>query len=182
METNRKNIETLMSYNLKDYFRYYEKTIFGDNLDEKTDDTNTEPIEYILPNWFLRIIGHRGYFKFWSDEKINAELQNNQIALKRILIHELRHRFQATHSNCLISKKFVEKYRFYFQNDMLSLVYNKSEKHEDLWKQSCEFDANLIEWVYIQHQKKPKMSDDIIVSLITSNEKEILRVISRLTK
>lgn len=134
---------------------------------------------FVSKRWFFRIIGLCDLYLVYEKSKKIQIASNYEITAICIASHEVRHRFQKYNKESIISPNFIYQSK-YLKKDLIDYVYNGNIhylKKLKIFKK--EFDASLIESIISSNYKNPRLTIEIIVELVTCNERNIGSIISK---
>jgi hypothetical protein len=173
-----------MANDIAKAIRYLDSQIFNEHLlvsvSYSQDFEEMGLASFLSKGWFFKLLGVKDEYMVFTKSHQAEELRKRPFGIVGTALHEVRKRYQAQNKNCLISVDFARSHRLHFNTEIIDSSILNSEKHPDDKTKKREFDAFLVERIYNQNFKSPKMNRDIIIKLIVCDEKTILEIISSL--
>lgn len=131
--------------------------------------------------WLFRKLGLADVYVIFAKNQNQINAINGGLGLERLVvcvaIHEVRHRFQFYHPQCLISADFIRGDKT-FIDKIYKPIYERYGYNEKVFER--ELDAALIESIVFSYYQFPKFTVNIVEELITCNEHNVLEIISKI--
>lgn len=135
-----------------------------------------------MKKWFFKLLGFKDEYSVYAKSKHMEHSLNVEFSAYCYGVHEVRHRFQLKNPSCILSPGFIKANPKYFDLAMYFHVFNgnfESYGHNEyLFKR--EFDANILDTVINENCSQKNMSNDLVLELIQSNEKNIISLLQKL--
>lgn len=137
-------------------------------------------VNYVYNKKIFKLFGFDDKYIIFKKSHQAEHLRKKPFGIIGTSIHEVRLRYQTKNKKCLISPDFVCSHRLHFNKELVLYAKSYSKKIKRLRKDKMAFDAHIVEFIYNLNYQHPNMNRDLIISLITCNEKSILEIISKL--